>query len=563
MDAAGWKAEGNKHFAAKAFPEAIEAFTQAIAQDEANHVLYSNRSAAHGSLGDWATAKEDASKCVSLNPAWPKGYIRLGAAHHGLQDLEGAVAQYEKGLEIEPENATLKSSLATVQQDIAAAAAPAENPFGKMFNAQTLAKVAANPKLAPFLAQPDYVQKVNMIIANPAMAQGLMQDQRIMQTMLMLSGINMDAMGGMGDEDDAPAPMAAKPAPAAAKAAPKAAAKPGVSPAMAEKELGNAFYLKKEFPEALAKYQAAAALEPENTTFLLNMTAVYFEQADYAKCLEECDKALDHSMDHNGGFTLNGKLITRKASCLQKQGKHGEAIPMFKKALLENRNADTLKKLNMCEEEKKKNDIAAYLSPELSLKAKEEGNAFFKADKFPEAVKCYDEAIKRAPTNHVLYCNRAAALLKLGAHESVISDCDKSIELDATFVKAYARKGHAYFWTKQYNKALAAYAEGRAIDENNVECIEGHQKTMGKVQEMQGGEGDNEAAQRAMADPEIQQIMGDTYMQMVLSEMQKDPKKINDYMKDKDIAAKINKLMVAGVLRTGPAPAGGAKPGRR
>jgi stress-induced-phosphoprotein 1 len=42
---------------------------------------------------------------VSLNPKWAKGYSRKGAALHGLEDFDGAIAAYEEGLKLEPGNA--------------------------------------------------------------------------------------------------------------------------------------------------------------------------------------------------------------------------------------------------------------------------------------------------------------------------------------------------------------------------------------------------------------------------------------------------------------------------
>jgi stress-induced-phosphoprotein 1 len=85
---------------------------------------------------------------------------------------------------------------------------------------------------------------------------------------------------------------------------------------------------------------------------------------------------------------------------------------------------------------------------------------------------------------------------------------------------------------------------------------------MASGQDTEGGE---EAARRAMSDPEIASIMQDSYMQLVLGEMQKDPSRIQDYLRDPSIAAKLNKLIAAGILRFGGAPPQqqGGKGGRR
>ena len=54
------------------FALAISLYTEAIRLDPANHILYSNRSAAHVKLGQFGKALQDAVKAKQLNPEWPK-----------------------------------------------------------------------------------------------------------------------------------------------------------------------------------------------------------------------------------------------------------------------------------------------------------------------------------------------------------------------------------------------------------------------------------------------------------------------------------------------------------
>jgi stress-induced-phosphoprotein 1 len=53
----------------------------------------------------------------------------------------------------------------------------------------------------------------------------------------------------------------------------------------------------------------------------------------------------------------------------------------------------------------------------------------------------------------------------------------------------------------------------------------------------------------AMADPEIQQIMQDPRIRQVLQDMQENPAAGQAALRDPDIAARINKLIAAGVLK--------------
>jgi len=44
------------------------------------HAAYSNRAACLTHLGAFSAAIEDAKRCIALEPAWVKGYLRKGCA---------------------------------------------------------------------------------------------------------------------------------------------------------------------------------------------------------------------------------------------------------------------------------------------------------------------------------------------------------------------------------------------------------------------------------------------------------------------------------------------------
>jgi hypothetical protein len=109
------KALGNAAFKAKQYPEAVTHFTAAIAADPKNHVLYSNRSAAHAAAEEYKSALLDANKCIDLKPDWAKGHSRRGAAYVGLKNWRAAIAAYEAGLELDPASSNIKEELALLQ----------------------------------------------------------------------------------------------------------------------------------------------------------------------------------------------------------------------------------------------------------------------------------------------------------------------------------------------------------------------------------------------------------------------------------------------------------------
>ena len=66
------KDKGNAALAIGDYEQAIQYYTEAIALDPNNHVLFSNRSAAFAKQGKYQNALEDAEKTVSIKPDWPK-----------------------------------------------------------------------------------------------------------------------------------------------------------------------------------------------------------------------------------------------------------------------------------------------------------------------------------------------------------------------------------------------------------------------------------------------------------------------------------------------------------
>ena len=72
MSAEEEKAKGNAAMGQQKYEEAITHYTNAIALDGNNHVLYSNRSAAYSNLGKYEEALKDGEKTIELKPDWGK-----------------------------------------------------------------------------------------------------------------------------------------------------------------------------------------------------------------------------------------------------------------------------------------------------------------------------------------------------------------------------------------------------------------------------------------------------------------------------------------------------------
>jgi len=283
--------------------------------------------------------------------------------------------------------------------------------------------------------------------------------------------------------------------------------------------------------------------------YLSNMAAVYFEQKEYQKCIDSCQKAIDLGRIEFADFKAISRAFHRIGNAHMKLEQYDKAVEAYDRALTEFRNPESLNALRNAEKLKKKKDEENYVDKEKGENAKNEGNEHFRAGRIPEAIKAYSEAIKRDPLNAVYYSNRAAAYTKLGEYPTGLKDCDKCLELDPNFVKGYSRKGNIQFRMKLYHKCLETYDKGLKLDPDNQELLEGIQATMAAINVQQQAGGDETVLKRAMQDPEIQEILRDPALQQMLQEMQREPKSINAFMRDPLVASKINKLVAEDVLQ--------------
>ncbi|KAK2196050.1 bifunctional Heat shock protein Sti1-like/STI1 domain/Tetratricopeptide repeat 2/Tetratricopeptide repeat/Tetratricopeptide-like helical domain superfamily/Tetratricopeptide repeat 1/Heat shock chaperonin-binding [Babesia duncani] len=531
-----WKQKGNEAFKAGNFAEALNCFTEAINLNPGDGILYSNRSGAYASLGMFKEALEDANKCIELKPDWPKGYSRKGLAEYKLGDTEAAKATYKLGLQIDPNNEPLKNALREVETDFSVG-------YMQAFMAITQA-IKTNPKLAEYQRQdPTYSQKVAKAMvemtSNPQNLQSILMDPNpaLREGLLACMGMPTDM------PDKRPPEPEPRPQETFTKQPPKTpdATMSSLSPTQMEaeqhKNKGNECYKKRQFTEALNYYDKAIGLDPTNLLYENNKAAVYLEMGEYDKCIATCEKAIERRYDVKADFTVIGK--------------YDKAIEAYQKALLEDNNRQTRAAMKEVERIKEKKEREAYIDVDLAEKHKETGNEHFRNFNFPEAKREYDEAIRRNPSDPKLYSNRAASLLKLGEYPSALADCNKATEMDPTFVKAWARKGTLHMLLKEYHKAIEAYDRGLSIDPNSPECLNGKADCIARIQSMsQSDTVDEEQVKHAMADPEVQRILGDVQFQLILKRISENPASMYEYMQDPKIAQGIEKLIAAGIIRT-------------
>jgi stress-induced-phosphoprotein 1 len=198
-----------------------------------------------------------------------------------------------------------------------------------MFNdPNMIQKLANNPKTASYLADPEFMNKLQQLKTNPNNVGAYMQDPRFLQVMSVMLGIDMQMgnPGGPGGEDgaapreaeedvempdarSAPAPKKApepEPEPEVEESEEDKAAKEAKIKADELKKKGTEFYKKRQFDEAIENYTSAWDTH-KDIAYKTNEGAARFEKGDYEGCIKACQEAVEYGREVYADFKIIAK----------------------------------------------------------------------------------------------------------------------------------------------------------------------------------------------------------------------------------------------------------------
>jgi len=275
--------------------------------------------------------------------------------------------------------------------------------------------------------------------------------------------------------------------------------------AQAKKSEGNTFFKNKSYPEAIAKYTEAIALDQNDVTFYSNRSACY-------AALERWQEAADDGRQCIMTDKSFVKGYFRAALGLQKLGNFDAALDAVKRGLgIDSQNAD-LKRMSREIDEairmkkvdalissadvqlKDKDYAGAYKTVDSGLRLdpdnkklnslmdkvrplfekaekhrysnldpkeriKEQGDEAFKAAKFEDAIKHYSkclDSISDKSQELALKCfnNRAACYKQLSNFDCTISDSTSVLEYKPDDIKALMRRAQAYEACERYKSSM-------------------------------------------------------------------------------------------------------------
>ena len=551
-----WKEKGNALVKEKKYQEALDCYSKSIEIDPSDPILYSNRSAMYNNLGKYDEAIKDADKAIELNPVYGKAYIRKGSALYSQNKIDEALQVYKLGLEKDPNNEQIKNAINEIEQN--------NNPFMKNYH-----KLFTDPRTANLMKDPQFKNLLDYAMRDQKFLLDIMQkDPRFMDVFSVLTGLDLTKMNEEAREaeekrknDEEKKKKEDEERKKKEDEERKKKEEEDKYNAMTEEEKkeiddhkkadeiklkGNEEYKKKNFDEAIKYYNEAKEIYPKEMNYYLNLSRCYMEKKDYDKAIELCKYVCENTSDFQKKSTAYGII----GYAYQSQNKINEAIDAFESSLLEKKDNRIKDALKQAEKIKKKIEEEAYIDPVKAEEENEKANQLFKAGKYPDALKIYNETIRRNPNLPKYYTNRATCFIKLMEFASAIKDCDKAIEIEPNSIKAYQKKATCHLMMKEYHKSLQCleYAMKKFPDDLELKNI--YSKTMAAIQ-YSSVQDDEERVKKAYADPEIQALIKDPRIQQLFKDLQENPKSANEaIMKDPFIADAFKKLVASGIVKT-------------
>jgi cell division protease FtsH len=227
------------------------------------------------------------------------------------------------------------------------------------------------------------------------------------------------------------------------------------------------------FDEALSSFASALAIEPNYARAIFNRGLTRFKQGDVATAFEDFDKAI--SIDPEVGFYFH------RADCFARLEKYEEAADDLTACLDRDGNqarfwrhrgmawialkmpdaaiADIQKSIELDDQDV---DSYRWLAHQLAQRRR-----------YDEAVKWFDRAIAKWPSNGRLYFGRGCTLVYSGDVEAAIRDFTSSMANGHDNAECFQWRGHCWQRLDDVERAIADFDEALVRDENFVDAVLG------------------------------------------------------------------------------------------
>lgn len=190
-------------------------------------------------------------------------------------------------------------------------------------------------------------------------------------------------------------------------------------------------------PEALASYQKALSIEPDNILALANSGRTLFVLGRFTEALESFDKALAIAPGYPDALSGRG-------AALHSLGRYEEALTSFDKALsLQRAHSEALAN---------------------------RGKTLHDLRRFEDALVSHDAALAGRPDDPQFLCNRGATLHALGRYEEALASFQRVLRLQPDRPDALSNQGATLRALRRFEAAHASYEKALSVRPDYPEC---------------------------------------------------------------------------------------------
>jgi tetratricopeptide (TPR) repeat protein len=236
-------------------------------------------------------------------------------------------------------------------------------------------------------------------------------------------------------------------------------------------ELGNLLYTVKEYEAAIASYDKALEIKPDDHEAWYSRGIALDDLGRNEETIASFDKALEIKPDYHQAWYSRGYALVEL-------GRYEKAIASFDKALeikpddhlAWNNRGYALGNLGRNEEAIASYDKALEIKPDKDEAWYIQGYALLNLGRYEEAIASFDKALEIKPDDHLVWNNRGYALDDLGRNEEAIASYDKALEIKPDYHQAWYNRGIALGDLGRNEEAIASYDKALEIKPDDHEA---------------------------------------------------------------------------------------------
>jgi len=223
--------------------------------------------------------------------------------------------------------------------------------------------------------------------------------------------------------------------------------------------IGLAYYCLERYQEAIEPLNRALAIQPEYTLALVRRGMVYQQLNQPELAQTDFERTIQITPQDYEGWRGRGDAFNELKRYEEAIAEYGKAIalnPDYHDAY--NNRGNSLGNLGRYEEAIADYDKAIALNPDYYFTYSIRGAVLCdKLRRYNEAIADFNQAMALNPDYYYAYNNRGNSLGNLGRYEEAIADYDKAIALNPDYHNAYNGRGNSLYYLGRYDEAIADY----------------------------------------------------------------------------------------------------------